>query len=200
MKTQNSGFTLLEVLVALVVLGFILVGLGAGAQFGQRATTMQAQSIAAHVDLDSSDRILRRLVAAMDPGTTTEPPRLTAGPTSLGFTTDLGQAAAMLSGNGQADIGLGVDAAHRLVLRWTPALHAVTLGPPPPPATAVLLEGVERVEFAYWAHSENGSGGWVTRWTEKDIPPLIRIRLVFPAESGRRWPDIIAPTERLRAG
>ena len=154
MIRRDSGFTLLELLVALVVLGFVLTGIAAGVQFGQRATTMQARSIAKHVDLDSADRILRRLVAGMDPGTATEPPHLTADPAALGFTTDLSQAAAALPGNGQANIGLGVDGAHQLVLRWTPALHAVALAPPTPPATAVLVEGVERVEFAYW----DGSG------------------------------------------
>jgi general secretion pathway protein J len=200
MKTWESGFTLLELLVALVVLGFVLAGITGGVQFGQRATTMQVKGIAAHVDLDSADRILRRLVAGMDPGSATEPPRLSAGPTALGFTTDLSQAAAALPGDGQADIGLGVDAAHRLVLRWTPALHGVQLAPPPVPATAVLLDGVERVEFAYWGDTGSGGRGWVTNWTGKDIPPLVRIRLLFPADSQRHWPDIIAPTERLRPG
>ena len=197
-RIAERGFTLLEILVALVVLGFVLAGIAGGVQFGQRAADMQARSIAAHADMGAADRLLRRLVAAMDPGTVTESPKLDGGATALGFTTDLGSAAAAL-GDGEADVGLGVDAAHRLVLRWTPALHAIRLGPPPVPRTAVVLDGVDRVDFAYWGHGEGGGGSWLTSWHEKDIPPLIRIRLRFVPEAHRVWPDIVAATERLRA-
>ena len=197
-KRRDQGFTLLEILVALVVLGFVLAGIAGGVQFGQRAADMQARSIAAHADMGAADRLLRRLVAAMDPGTVTEDPKLSAAATALGFTTDLGSAAAAL-GDGEADIGLGVDGAHRLVVRWTPALHAIRLGPQPPPRSAVLLDGVERVDFAYWGHGEGGGGAWLTSWTEKDIPPLVRIRLRFTPEAHRAWPDIVAATERQRA-
>lgn len=196
---MKPGFTLLELLVALVVLGFVLAGIAGGVQFGQRAADMQARSIAAHADLGGADRLLRRLVAEMDPGAQNDPPHVTGSASALGFTTDLGRAAAPL-GEGEADVGLGVDGQRRLVLRWTPSLHAVRLGPAPAPATAVLLDGVERVEFAYWGHAERGAGAWVTNWTEKDIPPLVRIRLRFPADSHRSWPDIIAATERIRGG
>ncbi len=196
---KDAGFTLLELLVALVVLGFVLAGIAGGVQFGQRAADMQARSIAEHADLGAADRILRRLVAEMDPGGANDPPNLAAGASALGFTTDLGRAAPALAANGgEAEIGLGVDGGHRLVLRWTPAVHAIRLVPAPA-ATAVLLDGVERVEFAYWGHADRG-GAWVNSWTEKDIPPLVRIRLRFPADSHRSWPDIIAATERLRPG
>lgn len=196
---RQAGFTLLEVLVALVVFGFVLAGIAGGVQFGQRAADMQARSIAAHADMGAADRILRRLIAAMDPGTAFEPVRIGGGPMALGFTTDLGQAAASL-GDGEAEVGIGVDGAHRLVLHWIPALHAIRIGPPPPMQTAVLLDGVQRVEFAYWAHAQNGAGQWVTAWAERDIPALVRIRLVFTPEAHRSWPDIVAATERIRPG
>lgn len=197
LDADDRGFTLLELLVALVVLGFVLAGIAGGVQFGQRAADMQARSIAAHSDMGAADRLLRRLVAAMDAGSLAEPPHLTAGPSALGFTTDLGSAAAAI-GDGEADIGIVVDAGHRLVLRWEPALHAIRLGPPPVPQTSVILDGIERVEFAYWGHGEGGGGQWLTRWTERDIPALIRVRLHFLPEARRSWPDIIAATERLR--
>ncbi len=193
----DGGFTLLELLVALVVLGFVLAGIAGGAQFGLRAADMQARSIAAHADLGSVDRLLRRLVAGMDAGSLANPPHLTAGASALGFTTDLGSAAAAL-GEGEADVGIVVDAGHRLMLRWEPALHAIRLGPPPVPQSSVLLDGVERVEFAYWGSINGGGGQWLSGWTERDIPPLVRIRLHFMPATHRSWPDIIAATERLR--
>ncbi len=197
---SERGFTLLEVLVALVVLGFVLAGIAGGAQFGQRAADMQARSIAGHADSGAADRLLRQLVAEMDPGNATDGAHVTGGASALAFTTDLGRTAAALAGEGDAEIGLGVDAGHRLVLRWVPAVHAIRLVPAPPPATAVLLDGVERVEFAYWGHGEGGAGQWLSAWTERDLPPLVRIRLRFLPELHRSWPDIIAATERLRPG
>ena len=195
---HDHGFTLLEILVALVVLGFVLAGIAGGVQFGQRAADMQARSIAAHADMGSVDRLLRRLVAAMEPGSLSDPPRITGGTAALGFTTDLGSAATAL-GTGEADIGLVVEAGHRLVLRWQPALSAIRLGPAAAPRSSVLLDGVDRVEFAYWGHGEGGGGQWLAAWKERDIPPLIRIRLHFAPGTYRSWPDIIAATERLRA-
>ncbi len=195
---HDHGFTLLEILVALVVLGFLLAGIAGGVQFGQRAADMQARSIAAHADMGSVDRLLRRLVAAMDPGSLSDPAHITGGAAALGFTTDLGSAATAM-GDGEADVGLVVDAGHHLVLRWQPALHAIRLGSAPAPQTSVLLDGVDRVEFAYWGHAEGGGGQWLATWKERDIPPLVRIRLHFAPGTKRSWPDIIAATERLRA-
>ena len=194
---RDRGFTLLELLVALVVLGFVLAGIAGGVQFGERAADMQARSIAAHADMGAVDRLLRQLVAAMDPGSLADPPHITGSASALGFTTDLGRAATAL-GEGEADIGLVVDGGHHLVLRWLPALHAVRLGPSPIPATSVLLDGVDRVEFAYWGHA-GGTGQWLSGWDERDIPPLVRIRLHFSPGSHRTWPDIVATTERLRS-
>jgi general secretion pathway protein J len=195
-RSAPPGFTLLELLVALVVLGFVLAGIAQGVQFGLRAWTMQSQDVGAHADVDAADRVLRHLIAQMDPGTSGAPPNLVGSAGSLAFTTDLGQAAAAL-GVHDANVALLVQD-HNLVLRWTPVVHGVRLDPAPPPATTVLLPGVDRVEFAYWAHGEGGAGSWQTTWVEKDLPPIVKIRLIFPAAAHRRWPDIVAPTMRLR--
>ena len=58
-----SGFTLLEMLVALVVLGFLMVGLTQGSRFGIQAWRHQADMIAAHDQFDSIDRTLRQLLS-----------------------------------------------------------------------------------------------------------------------------------------
>ncbi len=196
-RRGEAGFTLLELLVALVVFGFVLAGIAGGVQFGLRAGGMQAQRIASTVDLGAADRLLRRLVAEMDPGTLTEAPEIAGRAATLSFVTDLGRAVAALSGDGEAEIGLGVDGSHRLVLRWSPYRHAINLGPPPSVSTSVLLDGVERVQFAYWGHGEGNAGQWLAAWTEKGLPPLVRIRLFFLPGSHQSWPDIIAATERL---
>lgn len=187
----SRGFTLLEVLVALTVLGLILAGLGQGAAFGLRAWGTQAAAVNAYADLDGADRIIRQLVAQMDPGMDGDPP-VSAGPASLAFRTNLGAAAAAL-GVYDADIALLADHGN-LVMRWTPALHGARIGPPPPPQTVLLAPGVARVDFAYW--QPDGGGSWQSVWRGEGLPPLVRIRLVPTGR--RRWPDIVAPPMRSR--
>ena len=201
MATQagDAGFTLLELLVALVVFGFVLAGLVGGLQFGLRAQDTQSRTIAEDADLGGTDRLLRSLVAEMDPGTAEEPPQITGGAHALAFATDLGRAAAGLGQDGNATIGLGVDSQHRLVLRWEPAVHAMRLRPPPPPGTSVLLTGLEGIDVAFWSHGQGSGGSWTSAWSEPGLPPLVRIRLRFQ-DGHRSWPDIVAPTEKLPAG
>ncbi len=197
---SERGFTLLELLVALVVFGFVLAGLVGGLRFGLRAQDTQARLIAAQADFGATDRVLRNLVAEMDPGSAQERPLVTGEGHAFGFVTDLGRAAAGLGQDGNASVALGVDSQHRLVLRWQPVIHAVRLRPGPPVSTEVLLTGVQGVDFAYWTHGQGGAGTWSSTWSEQGIPPLVRIRLRFADDSHQSWPDIIANTERLPVG
>ncbi|MBV8615825.1 MAG: prepilin-type N-terminal cleavage/methylation domain-containing protein [Acetobacteraceae bacterium] len=190
---RTAGFTLLEILVALVVLGFLMVGLSQGVRFGLTAWGMQERLINQRGDLDAVDRALRQLVTRMDPGTRADPPQVAGTQAEFGFTAALPLAA----DGGSADMLLAVDPAHRFVLRWLPHLHARRTAPPPPPRVETLLEGVARVQFAYWRPAAGG-GGWVGAWDGKSLPALVRFRIVFPEGDRRHWPDIVAAP--LRAG
>ena len=54
-RRGEAGFTLLEVLVALSVLGFLMLGLAQGLRFGLLAWDRQAQVIAARSDTSPAD-------------------------------------------------------------------------------------------------------------------------------------------------
>ncbi len=190
-----GGFTLLEVLVTLVVLGFLFAGLAQGVQFGLTAWQTQVRTVDRNGDLDAVDRTLRRLVEQADPGVADDPPRLTGTARGVEFFTRLPQSVTTLPSR-LASVTLDVDGAHRLVMRWIPAAHAEPLGKPPAPTETVLLGGVDHLDLAYW-HA-GPKAGWMTAWAEPEIPLLVRIRLVFPKGSGRRWPDIVAAPMRTR--
>lgn len=185
---SSDGFTLLEVLVALVVMGFLLVGLSQGTRFGLRAWDIQARMIDEHGELDAVDRALRRLIQQLDPGTPTTGSTLAGTARQIVFTSDLPMAA--VAATRRADMILAVDAAHRLMLRWTPHMHAVRIGPPPALQDAELLRGVDRLEIGYWRR--DGVGGWLSRWSDRELPALIRIRIVFVEGDARTSPDIVA--------
>ncbi len=188
----TAGFTLLEVVVALAVLGFLMVGLAQGVRFGLAAWSRQDRVIDRRADLDATDRTLRALVGQMDPGTARDPAAIAGSEQRLGFTSVLptgGDVTAGMDGEA-ADMLLLVDAGHRLLLRWTPHIHARRVGPAPEPHTEVLLGGIERLELAYWRMAPGG--GWTQEWTDRALPGLVRFRLVFPSGAHRHWPDIVA--------
>jgi general secretion pathway protein J len=190
---RSAGFTLLEVLVALVVLGFLMIGLTQGVRFGANSWARQTRMMDQRADLDAVDRVLRRLIEQMDPGAPTQPPPLTGDHAGFAFTSVLPYAALLRTR--EADMLLSVNAAHELVLRWTPHLHAIRLAAAAPPTDTVLLTGVDHMECAYWPPA---GGAWVNVWSGRVVPALIRIRIAFPAGDVRHWPDIVAAPQRTQ--
>jgi general secretion pathway protein J len=191
-RPAPAGFTLLEVLVALAVLGFLMLGLSQGLRFGLAAWDSQARLLGRGGDLDIADRTLRRIVTQIVPTDDPQNPGLRGTAQGFEAVTELPVTAALPTR--QASVALGVDRAGRLLLRWTPYLHARRLGPPPAPEESELLRNLARIELGYW------SGGiWLSTWARTELPDLVRIRLVFAAGDPRRWPDIVAAPVRERA-
>jgi general secretion pathway protein J len=187
---RARGFTLLEVLAALAVLGLLLLALRQGSDFGFTAWGTQARLIARDGELDSVDRALRRLIGHMDPGSEAEPGTLAGDAHTLAFTTDLPVAAEGLPTRA-ADIGLGVDGAKRLVLRWETHLHAQRFVAAPPPHIEELVRNVDHLDLAYWR-----DGAWTGSASVKEVPQLVRVHIVFASGDARHWPDIIAAPVR----
>jgi len=187
-RRRDGGFTLLELLVALVVLGFILAGLSQGVRYGLRATDSQARTLAERSELDAVDRALRRLIEQMDPGTARDGASVQGSAGRLVFVSELPAASGLPTR--RVDIALGVDGARRLVLRATPRPAGKPFGPPPLPIETELLRDVDHIEFSYLARGP--APGWTSSWSVKDLPFLVRLRVVFPPGDRRHWPDIVA--------
>ncbi len=188
-RRTQAGFTLMEVLVALAILGLLLVGLSQGTRFGILAWRRQADAVAQRDQIDAVDRTLRQLlthVALRDSGETGK----------LTFTGELPMAVALATR--RADMELLVDEEHRLTLRWVPKPHEVSLAPPADPTDTVLLRDVERLDIAYWRDADATTGepaGWTDDWPGGNPPRLIKLTLAFRPGDHRDWPAIIvAPT------
>ncbi|HUB10525.1 MAG TPA: prepilin-type N-terminal cleavage/methylation domain-containing protein [Acetobacteraceae bacterium] len=195
---DQDGFTLLEVLVTLVVLGLLTVTLMQGVRVG-----LQAWALADRLDqpasgLETTDRTLRHLFELASPGEIrSRQPPLTGTGHALSFVTMLPQGFGARMTD-MADVELRVASGHRLVLLWRPHYRRWIVAPPPPSAVT-LLDGVERLDVAYWQPPSGPQhGGWMTAWTARELPPLVRLHITFLSGSKRNWPDIVvAPMREL---
>ena len=189
LRALSPGFTLLEMLVALVVLGFLMVGLTEGSRFGFQAWKHQADAIAAHDQFEAVDRTLRQLLTQVSL-------RESDIPGTLTFTGQLPQAVGLATR--RADMQLLTDKRHRLILRWTSQPHEVSLVPEQTPTDTVMMTGLDRLDIAYWREADATTGdpaGWTGEWGGPNQPRLLKLTLLFPAGDSRRWPPIIvAPT------
>lgn len=183
----DSGFTLLEVIVALVVLGVLLVTLSQGVHFGFSAWGRQDQTLRTGEALQATDRTLRRLVEQLYPGTGRDAGKVVGRPHGMAFTAPLpiGRDGAAV----EADISLMVDHDGRLILSWLPHLHVLRLQPAPKPHIAVLLQHVDTIDLGYWSDNNRQ---WSRTWTDNEPPDLVRIDIIFPEHDRRHWPVIVA--------
>jgi general secretion pathway protein J len=185
----RRGFTLLEVLIAIVVLGLVIVLLDQGVAFGVRAAATQQRTEATHGDLEAVDRAIRQLIAQADPGIAPAPPLFRGLSGSLALVTLLPTGA-----EPERVDALLFHAGDDLRLRWTRRRHVLPFGPPPAPQERVLLTGVSGLALAY----SDGST-WVSSWTALRLPALIRVTLKFD-DPRRRWPPIeVAPVREALA-
>jgi general secretion pathway protein J len=193
---RQSGFTLLELLVALVVLGFLVVGLTQGVRAGLTMWGAQTRRVGETGELDAGARALRVLLGGISVPPAGIVGRGAAGTTTLEGTSDslafVGDLPTGLGTTRRANITLELVEG-RLVLRWTPHRHELTTAPEPEPIETELIRGVERLDFAYWGSSSaDQPAGWQAQWNSPNIPGLIRVRLGFAKGDRRRWPDLIA--------
>jgi general secretion pathway protein J len=192
--TRNGGFTLLELLVALTVLGFLVIGLNQGVQTGLGVWRAQARQVEHVAELAPTARALESMLAGIPvtpiAGTDRGSPRAISfhgTEDRLEFVGDLPNGLG-LARRAEMTLALKED---RLVLSWIPRRRELA-GTPQPSSDAELLRGVARLQFDYFNASVPGSPiGWAGGWDGPVLPALIRVRLGFAKGDPRHWPDLI---------
>jgi general secretion pathway protein J len=194
-SSGEGGFTLLEVLVALVLLGFLLVGLSAGVHTGLGLWRAQRRDLRKTQELDATARILRELLTGIPqipPGGFAADPQGRRGVrgTAHAFVF-VGDMPTGLGTTRRADIRLKLQG-KRLVLLWAAHRHELLRQTPPPEETE-LVGAVKGLAIAYWGSwNPPQPPTWHSRWPGPGIPELIRVRLFFAKSDPRHWPDLIA--------
>jgi general secretion pathway protein J len=193
---RQVGFTLLEMLVVVGVLGFLMVGLTQGVRVGLSLWDAQSRRVDETAELDATARILRTLLSGIAPPSPAGVAPGAAGAPEFKGTADnlafVGDLPTGLGSTQRADITLELRQG-RLVLRWTPHRHELTTAPAPAPSETALIRSVDRLDLAYWGSpSPDQAAGWQVQWDGPGIPELIRLRLLFAKGDLRRFPDLIA--------
>lgn len=195
LRDRQCGFTILETLVVVVVLGLLVAALGHGVHTGLELWSAQQRRLGQTAELDAGARILRSLLTgiAVSPangaGATATDNQFKGDAEHLNFVGDLPTG---LGTTRRADIAIGLRDGN-LMLTWTPHLHEIPLGPPPSPTNTELVAHVVHLDIAFWgAATPAQPAAWQTRWDGPAPPELVRVRLGFGKNDQRRWPDLIA--------
>ena len=201
---DDAGFTLLEVLAALVVLGLLMAGLASGTRLGLLGWRVQDRALAARDGLEPVDRALRRLVEAADPGSPDGRGSFKgeAGRLGLVVPADLLGRQTELTDRLDIAIGLEPEPGHdaerswRLVLRSAPHVHARALHPAADETQqTVLLTGVHAIAFSYLDPADHL---WHDTWDSNTLPALVRLRITR-AGTAAQWPDLVWAPMRERS-
>ena len=189
MSARPNGFTLLELLAAVAILGLLLVILSQGVHFGLLATQSEARIGGENAGLQEIDLALRHLIEATKPGSEDQDqPSLLGHRNAMTLVTEVpGLADRPGNAAGPVEATLLVDGRHRLVLRWRPLPGTSQLDQPSSLHETELQCCISRMELSFWQQT----GGWIGQWQSSELPAMVRIHLVFSNQRLRGWPDIV---------
>lgn len=196
MRGRAAGFTLLEVLVAVTLLGLLSVALFGAVRLGAQGWRHAEQGRAATEDAAAVQDVLRRIVASA------KPVFASADPTDTTIAFDGAPQSVALIGTLPDAIAPGQQGEQRLFLASNDdtLMLAWRLDLPAPDGgvlrerMAPLLDHVRAISFVYYGATADGStSGWTDRWEDRaTLPALVRLHVERDAGAPGPWPDLVA--------
>jgi general secretion pathway protein J len=193
----GQGFTLVELLIALTLLGLILALLLGGFRFSIRAwesggrRMARSNQIAAVQDLLRSE-ISQARALPVDSRTSGPTETFKGSPTELAFAAPL---PAHMGAGGYYLFSLHAGEVRDrlgLVLGWRIYRPDMLLaGGDKHGDQAVLLDNIRSIAFGYYGQSdEDQQPVWTNDWGDRrGLPTLVRLRIEFAAGQRRYWPE-----------
>lgn len=190
-RMQTAGFTLIEMLVSLALLGMASLMLADELALGHRVSARSEARISAGEGIESAQNLIRDRLERLQPLTrfdgTTPFVELEGAPAALKFLAPPPQSQ-------------GPSPPRRFKLSRTSSGDLVLAsidGFAPDDdrnyRAVVLLRGIQQLDIAYFGPLPTGRGGfWQTIWSQRSVPPAaVRVRIAFAAGDRRVWPDLI---------
>jgi general secretion pathway protein J len=188
---HHRGFTLMEMLVSLALMGMIAVILITSLQIGGHTWQRVMRATSSTEDIAQAQEILRLRLSTLYPddraaGNISQPAFLISNGASLEFS----GAAPEATADGISRYEIGVSARSSALEIRSLSDHNDHVGSPRDSRAESLLPHVASMGVQFWLKSEATQGRWVDRWDAKTLPRLIRIDVVFGANDRRRWPPL----------
>jgi general secretion pathway protein J len=205
-RGRQDGFTLLEILVAMTLLGLVMVMIFGGLRLGARVWEAGDERAEARARIEIVQRFLRTYVSQAHPlmqvdqdtnkkvafaghgdgveFATLMPPHLSAG----GFN----HVAVSTADDGA---GTGRNLVVRFALLQRDDDNNAVLAGAEDAEPTVLLDGIAAAAFSYYgAQKKDEEPEWHERWEGELLPQLVRLRVRFPDGDGRTWPELTMAT------
>ena len=207
-RRTSLGMTLIEVMVALVLLSLLSIGIVTSFRLGERAYQRVAAVETADQDVVTAQHFLRHILESTYPFRQPARSRVTAFGLE-GSATELMVTAPMPESSGDRghyryDLVLETDArgSKNLLVRWSldrnGTLAQSSLNSGGESHEETLLAGIDSLEWAYLGPGDSVSARfteeqrWLSGWSGSKNPPLlVRLRVSFPAGDRRHWPELL---------
>lgn len=198
---NEDGFTLVELLVALTLLGMLTVLLFEGMSLAARAWSTVERRTRAASDLWTAQRVIRRVIVGAYPAFASAN-RLDR---TISFDGEAQKLAlvgplprAIVAGvNAQMEFFVVPEGRSRaLVMDWRLDLPVEQDETVLPEHQAKLLGRIRRVSFSYFGPPQRGQTPvWQHRWSGRTrLPDLVRLHIDRDDPNSPAWPDLVMPT------
>lgn len=195
----SDGFTLVELLVAITLLGLLMSALFGGLQLGARAWETGQTRVEASSRLQVVQQFIRTRLEEAVPVFLTdrrgdERVAFRGQPDQVSFVGTLPEVAG--GGLHQFTLGLSEDdgEGHNLSLAWRRFMvdEEGVLVPGPVAGRRNLMTGIAGLSFAYYGFTaDDGAPAWHESWGEPDLmPTLVRLAVGYGEGDPRTWPEL----------
>jgi general secretion pathway protein J len=190
-RSHIAGYTLVEMLATLVIVGLISAMMLSGINTGRRAWERADVANLAGETISGTQMLLRARLERAFPAT-----RYDRIPTYADFfgkadgINFLSPPRDIQAPSGLMRYTLGLASNGDLVLN---SLSDLALNPQSPGQPLVLLHNVQQLDIAYYGVVPPDKGpNWHDTWGPSAVlPMLIRIRVQFPPDDPRTWPELV---------